>query len=51
MKSKKKGKSKPAAKRGLKDLPPQKASDARGGTKVMANAHEMKKALIGNLPR
>ena len=51
MKSKKSGKSKAATKRGLKDLPPQKTSDATGGTRVMANAHEMKKALIGNLPR
>jgi hypothetical protein len=51
MKSKKNGKSKPVAKRGLKDLPPKKTSDAKGGTKIMANAHEMKKALIGNIPR
>ena len=45
------GKGKPAGKRGLRDLPPTKTSDAKGGTKVMASAHEMKKALIGNLPR
>ena len=51
MKSKKNGKSKPAAKRELKDLSPTKTSGAKGGTKIMANAHEMKKALIGNLPR
>jgi hypothetical protein len=51
MKSKKNGKSKPAVKRRLKDLPPKKTSDAKGGTKIMANAHEMKKALIGNFPR
>jgi len=50
-------KSKPAAKRGLKDLPPKKTSDTKGGTNVlssanvMANVHEMKKALIGNFPR
>jgi hypothetical protein len=50
-KSKKSGKSEPAAKRGLKDLPPKKTNDAKGGTKVMANAHEVKKALIGNLTR
>ena len=47
----KKSTGKPTAKRGLKDLPPKKTSDAKGGTKVMASAHEMKKALIGNLPR
>jgi len=44
-------KSKPAAKRGLRDLPPKKTSDAKGGSRVMAAAHEMKKALIGNIPR
>ena len=32
-----------AAKRGLKDLPPKKTSDPKGGT--------LKKALIGNFPR
>ena len=53
----KKSTGKPTAKRGLKDLPPKKTSDAKGGTNVMssanvmANAHEMKKALIGNIPR
>ena len=51
MKSKKNGKSKPAVKRGLKDLPSKKTGDAKGGTKIMANAHEMKKALIENFPR
>lgn len=51
MKSKKSGKSKPAAKRATKDLPPKMTSDAKGGSRVMANAHEMKKALIGNIPR
>jgi hypothetical protein len=44
-------KSKPAGKRGLKDLSPKRTNDAKGGTKIMANAHEMKKALIGNIPR
>ena len=48
---KKSGKSKTAGKRGLKDLSPKKPTGAKGGTKVMANAHEMKKALIGNFPR
>jgi len=47
----KKSTGKPTAKRGLKDLTPKKTSDAKGGSRVMANAHEMKKALIGNLPR
>jgi hypothetical protein len=51
MKAEKSGKNKPAAKRGLQDLTPRNTSDAKGGTKIMANAHEMKKALIGNLPR
>ena len=51
MNAKKSARSKPAAKRGLKDLSPKKTNDAKGGTKVMANAHEMKKALIGNIPR
>ena len=51
MTAKKSGKSKPAGKRGLKDLSPKRTNDAKGGTKIMANAHEMKKALIGNIPR
>jgi hypothetical protein len=51
MNAKKSGKSKPAGKRGLKDLSPKRTNDAKGGTKIMANAHEMKKALIGNIPR
>jgi hypothetical protein len=51
MKSKKMGKGKPAAKRRSKDLAPKKTNDAKGGSKVMANAHEMKKSLIGNFPR
>jgi hypothetical protein len=51
MKSTKRGKGKPATKRGLKDLAPKKTSDARGGSKIMASAAEMKKALIGNFPR
>jgi hypothetical protein len=51
MNAKKSARSKPAAKRGLNDLSPKKANDAKGGTKVMANAHEMKKTLIGNFPR
>lgn len=51
MKSRKSGKRKPAARRGLKDLAPKKTNDAMGGTKIMANAHEMKKSLIANLPR
>jgi hypothetical protein len=48
MKSTKSGKSRPAAKRSPKDLSPRKTSDAKGG---MANAHEMKKSLINNIPR
>ena len=51
MTAKKSGKSKPAGKRGLKDLSPKRTNDAKGGSKIMANAHEMKKALIGNIPR
>jgi hypothetical protein len=51
MTSKKNGKGKPAAKRGVKDLAPKKTSDAKGGSKVMASAAEMKKVLIGNFPR
>jgi hypothetical protein len=35
----------------LKDLSPKKTSDAKAGTKIMANAHEMKKSLIANFPR
>ena len=51
MKSRKIGKTKPAAKRRPKDLSAGKTTDAKGGSKVTANAHEMKKALIGNFPR
>jgi len=47
----KKSTGKPTAKRATKDLPPKMTSDAKGGSRVMANAHEMKKALIGNIPR
>ena len=48
----KKSTGRPTAKRATKDLPPKKTSDAKGGSsRVMANAHEMKKALIGNIPR
>jgi hypothetical protein len=48
MKPKKNGHSQPGARRGLKELSPRKTSDVKGGR---ANAHEMKKALIGNIPR
>ena len=59
MKAKKSSrKGKPAAKRAMKDLPARATGDVKGGearfemlSKIMANAHEMKKALIGNLPR
>jgi hypothetical protein len=51
MNSTKRGKGKPATKRGLKDLAPKKTSVAKGGSKVMASEAEMKKALIGNFPR
>jgi len=44
-------KSKTSGKRASKDLAPKMTSDAKGGSRVMANAHEMKKALIGNFPR
>ena len=36
MNAKKSGKSKPAGKRGLKDLSPKRTNDAKGGTKIMA---------------
>jgi len=48
MKSKKSsGKGKPSDKRSVRDLPASKTKDVKGG----ASAHEMKKALIGNIPR
>jgi len=34
-------------KRSVKDLPPSKTKGVKGGS----SAHEMKKVLIGNLPR
>jgi hypothetical protein len=46
VKSTKSGKRKPSAKRSLKDLTPKK-TNAKGG----ATASDMKKSLIGNLPR
>ncbi len=49
MKSKKgSGKGKPSAKRSANDLSPRKTKDVKGGSSA---THEMKKALIGNLPR
>ena len=44
-------KGKQAAKRSTKDLPTGRASDVKGGSKIMANAAEMKKSLISNFPR
>lgn len=45
-------KTQPSEEQELENLPPKKTSEVKGGSaKLQANAHEMKKALIGNLPR
>ena len=43
---------KPAKKaRAIPDLVVRGAAHPKGGSKIMANAHEMKKSLIANFPR
>ena len=41
MNAKKSGKSKPAGKRGLKDLSPKRTNDAKGGTKMLEPAEDV----------
>jgi hypothetical protein len=51
MKKKASAKGKGRAKKSVADLTPRSTAGLKGGSKIMANSHEMKKALIGNFPR